>query len=193
MLAAFWEWYAKSGEGDLGARGEGGGVDFTAGPFVAQPHLPPFTSHLSFGHVQYRGLTLIFELRECSLAALAAVKETRPGLSQFTPVLPVALLLWCCAPAPLVSAVGSRPGSNSLNMAKSKAIFLRRHVLGNTRVGLVVKKEKRKKKRRRYLKGWWRVVDLDLGMMNTCINGRSHCTLPLYRLCKVLLIYRLCT
>lgn len=24
-------------------------------PFVAQPHLPPFNSHLSSGHVQYRG------------------------------------------------------------------------------------------------------------------------------------------
>lgn len=55
---------------------------------------------------------LTFELWECSLAALAAVKETHPCLSRFTPVLPVALLLWCCAPAPLVSAVGSCPGSN---------------------------------------------------------------------------------
>lgn len=41
-------------------------------------------------------------------------------------------------------------------------------------------------------KSWWQEDDLDLGMMNTCINGRSQCTLPLYRLCKVLLIYCLC-
>lgn len=116
MLAAFWEWYAKSGEGHLGARGVG--VGFTTSPFAAQPYLPTFTSHFSFGHVQYRGLTLTFELWECSLAALAAVKETHPGLSQFTLVLPVALLLWCRVPAPLVSAVGSCPGSNSLNMSK---------------------------------------------------------------------------
>lgn len=56
---------------------------------------------------------LTFELWECSLVALAAVKETHPCPSQFAPVLPVALL-WCCAPPLLVSAVGSCPGSNLL-------------------------------------------------------------------------------
>lgn len=93
-------------------------------PFVTQPHLPSFTSHLSFGHVQYRGQLWPLNSWECLLAALTAVKETHPSLSQFTPVLPVALLLWCCAPAPLVSAVGSCPGSNSLTTAKSKPVFL---------------------------------------------------------------------
>lgn len=73
-------------------------------PFVARPYLPSFTSHISFGHVQYRGQLWPLNSWECSLATLAAVKETHPCFSQFTPVLPVALLLWCCAPALLVSA-----------------------------------------------------------------------------------------
>lgn len=132
MLAAFWEWYAKSGERDLGARG---GRPHCWSLFVAQPHLAPFTSHPSLGHVQYRGQLWPLNSWERSLAALAALKETRPGLSHFTPVLPVALLLWCCAPAPLVSAVGSCPSSYSLNVAKSKPILLCYHVLGNTLVG----------------------------------------------------------
>lgn len=93
MLAAFWEWYAKSGE-------EKSWV------LVAHPHLPPFTSHLSFGHVQYRGQLWPLNSESADRAALAAVKETHPCLTQFTPVTPVALLLWCCAPALLVSDVG---------------------------------------------------------------------------------------
>ena len=109
MLAAFWEWYAKSGEGVLGATAGGGRC---LHPF-RRPASPP-TLHLS-PLLRTRAIQrpfLTFELWECSLAALAAVKETHPCLSRFTPVLPVALLLWCCAPAPLVSAVGSCPGSN---------------------------------------------------------------------------------
>lgn len=59
-------------------------------------------------------------------AALAAVKETHPCLTQFTPVTPVALLLWCCAPALLVSDVrGSRPGSDP---TRSGPIFLCHYV-----------------------------------------------------------------
>lgn len=111
MLAAFWEWYAKSGKVVQGATKEGGrGCDLQP-PFLSPgPHLPPFTSHLSFGHVQYRGQLWPLNFRECPSVALAAVKgDSSPSLPSLPPVLPVALLLsvlCSCSPGLLVSAVG---------------------------------------------------------------------------------------
>lgn len=82
MLAAFWEWYAKSGEEDLGTPAGGrGGVVGGLSPLL--PSLPiPFISLLSFGLVQYRGQLWPLNSEGAQwLAALAAVKEAHTCLN----------------------------------------------------------------------------------------------------------------
>lgn len=162
MLAAFWEWYAKSG-----------------GEVLGRPALPP-TLHLS-SFLRTRAIqrpALTFELWECSFGSSRCCKRRLaaplpPSLSQFTPVLPVALLSWCCAPALLVSAAGflSRLWSLGPSPNRSSCVAMATQRL--------VRREER------FEGSWWQGIDLDLGMMNTFINGRSKCTLPFYRLCKV--------
>lgn len=91
-------------------RGGGRGGSSTPSRRPASP-LPPFTSQLSSGHVQYRGQLLTFELSESAHRrprSLLLEETRRPSLPNLPPppVLPVALSLWCCALTLLVSAVG---------------------------------------------------------------------------------------
>lgn len=137
-------------------------------------HLSP----LSSGHVQYRGQLLTFELSESAHGrwrSLLLEEIRRPSLPSLPPPPPsapsslVVVVLCSCSPGlscgvlVLVLSLSTWPSPNRPPRVVMSC------------------QEKRKSQRG---------VDLDLGIMiNTCINGRSKCTLPLYRLCKVLLIY----
>lgn len=149
-------------------------------PFCcAASPLPPFTSHPSSGHVQYRGQLLTFELSESAHSrprSLLFEETRRPSLPSI-PTLPTP-----SAPSSLVVVVlcSCSPGLSCGVLVL--VLSLSTWPSPNRPPSIVMSCQEKRRSRRG--------VDLDLGMMiNTCINGRSKCTLPLYRLCKVLLIY----
>lgn len=149
-------------------------------PFVVRPHLSrPSPLTLPPDTCNTEASSLTFELSESAhgrLRSLLLEETRRPSL----PSLPT--LSAPSAPSSLVVVVlcSCSPGLSCGVLVLVLSLSTWPSPNRPPRI-LMSCQEKRRSRRG---------VDLDLGMMiNTCINGRSKCTLPLYRLCKVLLIY----